>query len=48
MNNTGKGTFNGKLAFLNTWTYKLGEQILTPVGKQEYARQLHCDIEFQL
>lgn len=30
-------TFNatGDLAFLNTWTYKLGAEILVPVGKQE-------------
>ncbi|KAK3076121.1 hypothetical protein LTS18_013861, partial [Coniosporium uncinatum] len=26
---------SGQLSFLNNWTYKLGEQILTPVGKQE-------------
>ena len=32
---TNKATFSGDLSFLNTWTYKLGEQILTPVGKQE-------------
>jgi hypothetical protein len=25
----------GDLAFLNTWTYKLGAEILVPVGKQE-------------
>jgi len=35
VNATGKFNATGKLAFLNTWTYKLGEQILTPVGKQE-------------
>jgi Histidine phosphatase superfamily (branch 2) len=31
------GTFNatGPLAFLNTWTYKLGAEILVPIGKQE-------------
>lgn len=34
-NNTGKFNATGKLAFLNNWTYKLGQQILTPVGKQE-------------
>jgi hypothetical protein len=28
-------TFTGELAFLNTWTYKLGAEILVPVGKQE-------------
>lgn len=28
-------TADGPLAFLNDWTYKLGEQILVPVGKQE-------------
>ncbi|KAI9726363.1 MAG: hypothetical protein M1828_001637 [Chrysothrix sp. TS-e1954] len=35
VNNTGKFKTSGKLAFLNTWTYKLGAQILVPVGKQE-------------
>jgi len=34
-------TFNGSLAFLNSWTYKLGAEILVPVGKQEYARVLY-------
>jgi len=31
------GTFNatGALSFLNTWTYKLGAEILVPIGKQE-------------
>ena len=28
-------TFTGALSFLNTWTYKLGAEILVPVGKQE-------------
>ncbi|KAK4502545.1 hypothetical protein PRZ48_005970 [Zasmidium cellare] len=27
--------FTGPLEFLNTWTYKLGAEILVPVGKQE-------------
>lgn len=35
VNNTGKVTYSGELEFLNTWTNKLGEQILTPIGKQE-------------
>jgi hypothetical protein len=26
---------NGKLSFLNDWTYKLGAEALVPVGKQE-------------
>lgn len=26
---------SGPLDFLNNWTYKLGEQILVPVGKEE-------------
>ncbi|KAF2668320.1 phosphoglycerate mutase-like protein [Microthyrium microscopicum] len=31
------GTFNatGSLAFLNTWKYQLGAEILVPIGKQE-------------
>jgi hypothetical protein len=33
-NSTLKAT--GDLAFLNTWQYKLGAEILVPVGKQEY------------
>ena len=33
----GDVTFTGALSFLNTWTYKLGAEILVPVGKQEYA-----------
>ena len=43
-NNTGKFQASGALAFLNDWTYKLGEQILVPVGKQEYGYpwQLFC------
>ncbi|KAL9057901.1 MAG: hypothetical protein Q9162_002028 [Coniocarpon cinnabarinum] len=28
-------TASGDLAFLNNWTYKLGEAILVPIGKQE-------------
>ncbi|KAI5356807.1 putative histidine phosphatase superfamily, clade-2, histidine acid phosphatase active [Septoria linicola] len=31
----GKAKFSGPLEFLNTWTYKLGAEILVPVGKQE-------------
>lgn len=27
--------FKGSLEFLNTWTYKLGAEILVPIGKQE-------------
>jgi hypothetical protein len=27
--------FGGDLSFLNTWSYKLGAEILVPVGKQE-------------
>lgn len=27
--------FEGSLDFLNTWNYKLGAEILVPVGKQE-------------
>jgi hypothetical protein len=29
------GRFGGDLSFLNTWSYKLGAEILVPVGKQE-------------
>ena len=32
---TGKANYTGQLSFLNNWTYKLGAEILTPVGKQE-------------
>ncbi|GAM87896.1 hypothetical protein ANO11243_059240 [Dothideomycetidae sp. 11243] len=33
---TGSGAFTfGELTFLNDWTYKLGAEILVPVGKQE-------------
>ncbi|KAI0302585.1 phosphoglycerate mutase-like protein [Russula brevipes] len=33
---TGAGfTATGPLAFLNTWTYKLGAEILTPLGRQQ-------------
>lgn len=35
VNNTGKFQATGQLEFLNDWTYKLGQQILVPVGKQE-------------
>ncbi|EGP89370.1 uncharacterized protein MYCGRDRAFT_69914 [Zymoseptoria tritici IPO323] len=31
----GHAHFNGSLDFLNTWTYKLGAEILVPIGKQE-------------
>jgi len=36
-NATGKFNATGGLAFLNTWTFKLGAEILVPVGKQEYV-----------
>lgn len=29
--------FTGELSFLNTWKYLLGNEILVPVGKQEYV-----------
>jgi hypothetical protein len=32
---TGIFQSSGDLAFLNAWTYKLGAEILVPVGKQE-------------
>lgn len=35
VNNTGKYNATGQLSFLNNWTYKLGAQILTPVGRSE-------------
>lgn len=35
LNATGKVNYTGVLSFLNTWTYKLGAEILVPVGKQE-------------
>ena len=44
VNNTGKFTASGALSFLNDWTYKLGEQILTPVGHQEYVN-MYAPIE---
>lgn len=31
----GDVTFSGELSFLNKWKYKLGQEILVPVGKQE-------------
>jgi len=36
------GTFNatGDLGFLNSWTYRLGAEILVPIGKQEYVHTL--------
>ena len=34
-NQTGKTNFTGELSFLNNWSYKLGAEILVPVGKQE-------------
>ena len=33
----GTVTFEGELSFLNTWKYFLGNEILVPVGKQEYV-----------
>jgi hypothetical protein len=35
INATGQFNATGALSFLNTWTYKLGAEILVPVGKQE-------------
>jgi hypothetical protein len=32
---TGNLSASGPLAFLNTWTYKLGAEILTPFGRAE-------------
>lgn len=29
--------FTGELSFLNDWKYLLGNEILTPVGKQQYV-----------
>ena len=37
LSSKGSWKASGQLAFLNDWTYKLGQQILTPVGKQQYA-----------
>lgn len=34
-NLTGTANYTGELSFLNTWSYKLGAEILVPVGKQE-------------
>ncbi len=36
------GTFNatGALSFLNTWKYKLGAEIQTPWGRQEYVTSI--------
>ena len=31
----GDVTFSGDLSFLNSWDYKLGQEILVPVGKEE-------------
>jgi Histidine phosphatase superfamily (branch 2) len=31
----GTATFSGALSFLNTWSYKLGWEILVPTGRQE-------------
>lgn len=36
LNETRTWKAKGPLSFLNDWTYKLGEQILVPIGKQEY------------
>ncbi|KAJ7869626.1 phosphoglycerate mutase-like protein, partial [Mycena leptocephala] len=30
-----KWTASGELAFMNEWTYKLGEEVLTPFGRQQ-------------
>jgi hypothetical protein len=30
-------TATGPLTFLNTWTYKLGAEILTPLGRQQLS-----------
>ena len=39
---TSKGVnFTGALSFLNTWTYKLGSEILIPRGNQELV-SLQC------
>lgn len=35
VNMTGKANYTGELSFLSDWTYKLGAEILVPVGKQE-------------
>lgn len=37
VNNSATLQATGQLAFLNDWTYKLGGQILVPIGKQEYG-----------
>jgi len=34
-NMTGMANYTGELSFLNDWTYKLGAEILVPVGHQE-------------
>ncbi|KAF2153909.1 phosphoglycerate mutase-like protein [Myriangium duriaei CBS 260.36] len=34
-NLTGTANFTGELSFLNSWSFKLGAEILVPVGKQE-------------
>lgn len=36
-NTSGDFHATGALSFLNTWTPKLGAEILVPVGKQEYV-----------
>ena len=36
-NATGKFNATGALSFLNTWKYRLGAEILVPIGKQEYV-----------
>ncbi|GJE91986.1 phosphoglycerate mutase-like protein [Phanerochaete sordida] len=33
--NAAEWTAEGELKFLNTWTYKLGEELLTPFGRQQ-------------
>lgn len=35
MTRNGTATFDGLLSFLNTWSYKLGSEILVPKGRQE-------------
>ncbi|KAK7691641.1 hypothetical protein QCA50_005040 [Cerrena zonata] len=34
-NNAAKWTGKGPLSFMNDWTYKLGEEVLTPFGRQQ-------------
>ena len=39
-NTTAGFSASGPLEFLNTWTYKLGAEILTPLGRQQLSVQL--------